>query len=113
VVLTWAAPTEGGRAEVTGYLILRGLDPAGLTDLAEVGLVLSYADSTVEKGKTYYYLVVANSMSGRGEAPTAPVKVKLEEKKEDGPGPDSRMASIAMVASATTIAFWVRRRHRR
>ena len=113
VVLTWAAPSEGGRAAVTGYIVMRGLDPAGLTELAEVRLVLSYTDLTVEKGTTYYYLVVANSTSGRGESPSAPVKVKLEEKKEDGPGTGSGMALAVILASATVMAHWSRRRHRR
>jgi hypothetical protein len=113
VVLTWATPTVGGRAAVTGYIILRGLDPTGLMKIAEVGLVLSYTDATVEKGTTYYYLVVANSTSGHGESPSAPVKVKLEERKEDGPGMGSGMALVVVLASAMVMVHWSKRRHRR
>ncbi len=84
VVLTWLEPSLGGRAPVTGYSVMRGLSPDLLEIIAKVDGVQTYTDTTIEKGKTYYYTVMADSVSGLGDR-TATIKATLKT-EEDGPG---------------------------
>jgi len=79
VELTWSAPIKAGSAPVTGYAILRSTKRGELQLLVEVGLQLNYTDTTIKKGTTYYYAVVANSLMGPGNR-TGELEV------ETGPG---------------------------
>jgi hypothetical protein len=58
VSLTWTASTSSG---ITGYQVSRGTASTGpFTLLATVGgTTLSYMDTTVVSGQTYYYVVAA------------------------------------------------------
>jgi fibronectin type 3 domain-containing protein len=73
VVLTWEAPISSGNAPVTGYLVLRGTSEVALSVIADLGPVLVYIDSDVEKDRTYYYQVVAKSEVGPS-GPTTTIK---------------------------------------
>jgi titin len=95
VVLTWFKPTVAGRATVTGYRLLRGTSPGDLVLLADLGDVQTYTDITVEKGKDYYYVLMANSDAGPGDR-TLVIKADLKVKK-DGPGFDVGIAIGALV----------------
>jgi len=77
VTLTWAAPAGEG-ANVTGYYVMRGPSGDKLVILAEVGDVLTYTDKGVERGRTYYYSVVARSDAGDSD-PAPPVRLKVKE----------------------------------
>jgi hypothetical protein len=66
VKLKWSAPMGQG-ATVTGYIVYRGADPDKLAPIAELGDVREYTDGDVEKGRTYYYRVAANSTVGEGD----------------------------------------------
>jgi len=67
VVLTWQPPAEPRRAPVTGYVLLRGTSPDSLVRMTELGPVLTYTDTTAERGRNYYYAVLAQSAAGEGE----------------------------------------------
>jgi len=77
VTISWAAPA-GDSANVTGYYVMRGPSGDRLVIIAEVGDVLTYTDKGVERGRTYYYSVVARSDAGEGE-PATPVKLTVGE----------------------------------
>src|SRR5437773_306701 len=67
VTLTWSAPNSNGGSPITNYRIYRGTSSNGETLLATIGNVLTYTDTSVTNGVTYYYQVSA--MNGAGEGP--------------------------------------------
>ena len=110
VVLSWFKPSVAGRASVIGYWVLRGTSPDKLELLVDLGDVQTYTDSTVEKGKTYYYVVIANSDAGLGDR-TSVIKADLKAKKE-GPGFDAAIAVGSLVVIGLLACLSARRRHR-
>src|SRR5213080_3617904 len=79
VTLTWSAPNSNGGSPITNYRIYRGTSSNGETLKATIGNVLTYSDTTVTNGVTYYYQVSAVSNVGEGPrsneasaTPTAP-----------------------------------------
>jgi fibronectin type 3 domain-containing protein len=77
VELEWNEPSQASRWPITGYLVLRGSSPDDLKQIADLGNVLTYTDTVTERGKTYYYSVVAKSSLGDGEAADT-IKVSTE-----------------------------------
>src|SRR5437016_9019235 len=67
VTLTWQAPASDGGSPITNYKIYRGTSSNGETLKATIGNVLTYTDTSVTNGVTYYYQVSA--MNGAGEGP--------------------------------------------
>src|SRR5256884_188853 len=67
VTLTWQAPASNGGSPITNYRIYRGTSSNGETLLATIGNVLTYTDTAVTNGVTYYYQVSA--VNGAGEGP--------------------------------------------
>src|SRR5437660_1780729 len=67
VTLTWSAPSSNGGSPITNYRIYRGTSSNGETLLATIGNVLTYTDTAVTNGVTYYYQVSA--VNGAGEGP--------------------------------------------
>src|SRR5205807_2047982 len=59
VTLTWSAPSSNGGSPITNYRIYRGTSSNGETLLATIGNVLTYTDTAVTNGVTYYYQVSA------------------------------------------------------
>jgi fibronectin type 3 domain-containing protein len=96
VSLSWQRPPDGG-SPITNYNIWRGTTPGGETWLDQVPAdVLSYTDSTVTNGQTYYYYVTAVNAEGESDpsnevqatpssAPTVPDAVRNLQ-AEDGDG---------------------------
>jgi fibronectin type 3 domain-containing protein len=66
VVLAWTAPLSDGGATIESYHIYRGTAAEDLAPLADVGVALSYADTAVINGQTYYYCVSASNEVGEG-----------------------------------------------
>lgn len=66
VTLTWATPLDDGAAIITGYVVSRGLTSGNLEEIATLGLVLEYVDSSADNGVTYYYSVAATNEAGVG-----------------------------------------------
>src|SRR5439155_1174291 len=66
VTLTWQAPASDGGSPITNYKIYRGVAPGSETLLTTVGNVLTYTDSAVTNGLTYYYQVSAVNSPGEG-----------------------------------------------
>jgi fibronectin type 3 domain-containing protein len=66
VALTWVASTS----TVSGYRVYRGTTSGGPYTLISSGLVsvLTYTDSTVQAGATYFYVVTAVDSSGNESA---------------------------------------------
>ncbi len=84
ISLSWSEPASNGGSAITGYRVYRGSLSGQLALLASLDDVLSYEDSGLPFGVTYYYQVSAVSAVGEGarsaevqgttslEAPSAP-----------------------------------------
>ena len=81
VVLNWEAPSSNGGCAITNYRIYRSTSPNPTTLLRTVGNVLTYTDSSVTVGTTYYYRVTAVNAEGEGgysnEASAAAIQVNV------------------------------------
>jgi len=67
VDVSWIAPTTDGGSSITNYEIYRGTSPGGEVKVAEVGNApLSFHDTGLTNGTTYYYEVSAKNAIGEG-----------------------------------------------
>jgi fibronectin type 3 domain-containing protein len=66
IVLTWNAPADDGGSAITNYKIYRGTTSGSETYLTTVGNVLTYTDTGLTNGVTYYYQVSAVNSAGEG-----------------------------------------------
>lgn len=67
-VINWQAPNDGG-SPITGYKVYRRTAGTQSAVLATVsGSTLSYTDTQVAAGETYYYKVSAVNANGEGQA---------------------------------------------
>jgi len=66
--LSWISVENNSVSPITGYKIYRGISADSLSLLSQVGVVLSYLDTTVNTSQTYYYKVVAICDLGDGES---------------------------------------------
>lgn len=67
VILTWAAPSSTGGSAISGYKIYRGTSAGAETLVTTVGDVLTWTDSALTNGQSYYYTVSA--INSYGESP--------------------------------------------
>jgi len=66
VVLAWASPASTGGPPVESYKTYRGGTAGGASFLVDAGNVLTYTDTGVTNGLTYYYRVSAVTAAGEG-----------------------------------------------
>jgi len=66
VTLTWSAPLSDGGNPIINYTVYRGLTPGGESYLIKIGNVLTYDDTGLINGRTYYYQVSATNGVGEG-----------------------------------------------
>ncbi len=59
VDLSWMPPMDWIEANLTGYKLYRGTTTSGESFLTELGEVMTYNDTTVKVGRTYYYYLTA------------------------------------------------------
>jgi subtilisin family serine protease len=67
VTLSWTAPADDGGADVTAYEIYRGTSSGSLVRVATVGNVLTYTNTGLTNGVTYWFQVAAVNSAGIGE----------------------------------------------
>lgn len=79
VGLSWSAPSSNGGAAITNYSVFRATSTGAETFLANTGGALTYTDTGVTNGTTYFYKVAAINSAGTGALsnevsakPTAP-----------------------------------------
>jgi fibronectin type 3 domain-containing protein len=84
VHLTWDEPSSDGGSAITNYRIYRGTTSGDLTLLTELGNLLTYNDTTVTNGVTYYYLIT--SVNSIGESPQSSEINALPFKDTDSDG---------------------------
>lgn len=66
VIIDWDAPTSDGGASITNYNLYRGQSAGSETLLITLGNVLTYTDTAVTNGNTYFYQ--ASAVNSVGES---------------------------------------------
>src|SRR5437773_2235747 len=66
VAPAWSSPSSDGGSAITNHKVYRGTISGQLSLLATLPNVLSYTDSAVTNGQTYYYKVTAVNAVGEG-----------------------------------------------
>src|SRR5437867_10968936 len=64
--LQWQAPSSDGGSPITGYAIYRGTSSGGEILLTTLGNVLTYSDTGLTNGLSYFYQVTASNALGEG-----------------------------------------------
>jgi cytochrome c biogenesis protein CcdA/fibronectin type 3 domain-containing protein len=101
VILTWSAPANKGGAAITNYTVYRGTTSGGGTPLTTLDNVLTYTNTGLSNGLTYYYTVSAVNSIGEGtksnEASATPV---------DGSVPSAPIKLIATKGDSLVELEW-------
>ncbi len=66
ITLRWLEPENSGGTSITNYTIYRGTSSGDESILVTIGPNLSFVDSAVIRGPTYYYKVSAVNLVGEG-----------------------------------------------
>lgn len=66
VTLTWMAPSSNGGSSISGYKVYRGTASGSEAILITLGNVLTYVDTGLASGQTYYYKISALNSAGEG-----------------------------------------------
>jgi len=91
ITVSWQPPDDDGGAEVTGYVIFRGLTEIGLITVSTVNGATEFVDGSLTPGLTYHYAIAAVNDAGMGKpshsrstmlpsVPTPPRGLVAEEK---------------------------------
>lgn len=66
VTLAWEAPSSDGGQPAISFRVYRGTSSAAESLLIELGIVLTYTDTGVTNGVTYYYQISCANVIGEG-----------------------------------------------
>ncbi|OLS12234.1 MAG: putative protease [Promethearchaeota archaeon CR_4] len=113
VTLTWQVPVSDGGTAITNYKIYRGTSSGSETLLTTVGTVLTYVDTNVTVGHTYYYKVAA--VNAIGESVQSNEASATVTEGSTGPGVPGfePLTMIATLAGITGLVFVYYRKRRR
>ena len=95
VTLTWSAPASNGGATITDYAVYRSTTSGSETQLMKTGGALTYTDSAVGNGTTYFYKVAAINSAGTGAL--------SNERSATPAGPPSPDFSIGVAPSSRQV----------
>lgn len=93
VTLEWSPPTDDGGSPVTGYKVYRGTTSGQLSELTTLPDVLSFDDTGVTNGVTYYYEVSA--LTSAGEGPPSNEASATPMPGDTVPDPPSDLVAVA------------------
>lgn len=68
VTLDWQPPASDGATGITNYRIYRGTRTGNTHFIYEVGNVLTYTDTALVNGDTYFYTITAVNSQGEGQS---------------------------------------------
>jgi hypothetical protein len=108
--LSWLPPTNDGGRAIIGYKIFRGTDQDNPSIVAAVAdYPRSWTDESVEKGKTYYYWVVAENSVGSSEMSTV-ASATVPREHSSLLLPVSISSALFALVAGGTMLFWRRAR---
>ncbi len=99
IVLTWSAPSNNGGESITGYKVYRGTTSGGETLLITLGNVLTYTNTGLTNGETYYYKVSAVNSVGEGP-------FSNEDSATPATVPNAPQGLVATPGDAQVILTW-------
>jgi large repetitive protein len=99
VTLNWAAPSGNGGASITNYKLYRGTTPGGESYFTTLGNLLTYTNTGLINGQTYYYKVSA--MNGVGEGSQS-----NEASATPGAVPSAPTITSATPGNAKSVLSW-------
>src|SRR5207302_6494038 len=103
VTLTWPPPSSNGGSPITNYRIYRATASGGETLKATIGNVLTYTDTAVSNGVTYYYQVSA--VSNVGEGPRSNEASAPPTETPPPPSPPSAPTNLAATAGNAQVGL--------
>src|SRR5947209_9010117 len=103
VILTWQAPASDGGSPIANYKIYRGTTSGGETLVATIGNQLSYSDTAITNGVTYYYQVSA--VSNVGEGPRSNEASATPTQTPPPPSPPSAPTNLAATAGNAQVGL--------
>jgi fibronectin type 3 domain-containing protein len=100
VILTWDAPTSPGTSAITRYDVFRGASAGsiGTTPIGNVAAgTLTYNDTTVTNGDTYYYVVKA--VNDVGSSPASNTAQATPSQAGTAPGAPTNLNAVGQVGA--------------
>jgi hypothetical protein len=100
VILTWDVPTSPGTSAITRYDVFRGATAGsiGTTPIGNVAAgTLTYNDTTVTNGNTYYYVVKA--VNGVGSGPASNTAQATPSVAGTAPGAPTNLNAVGQVGA--------------
>jgi hypothetical protein len=94
VTLSWSAPSDAGGSAIVNYRIYKAMAPGQETFLTAVSNVLTYTDTAVTAGQTYYYQVAAVNSVGES--------TKSNEASAAPSGPSVKILSVTVETDKPT-----------
>ncbi len=114
VTLAWTAPSNDGGGDISSYKMYRGTSSGGESLIATLGNVLTYTDTGLTNGQTYFYTVRA--VNSAGEGPTSNELSALPSAPLTVPGAPSLTSATAAMPSQARLdrscQRWGQRHHR-
>jgi predicted phage tail protein len=110
VTLTWTAPANDGGSSITDYRVYRSTNETGTYSLIASPTALTYTDTGLTNGQTYWYKVSAVNVAGEG-AQSPAISANIPQPASSGS--DGTMlvlvAVIAIVVVLVATLFVIRK----
>ncbi len=107
IEITWMPSALIGQADITGYVIYKGTSEGLLEELSAVEpTVLSFKDKDVERGRSYWYRIVASSEIGPGEHAKA-IEVKVPTAFETAILNTTTMVALILAGLIAALSVYV------
>jgi len=112
IVLTWSIPTDNGGDNIIEYKIYRGYNPTYPQYMATVpNTAQTWADESVEKGRTCYYWVVAKNSAG--DSSMSEMASAIVPEPSNSWLLPALLSAISIAAASVGALIWRRRAKRR
>ncbi|MCJ2554697.1 MAG: fibronectin type III domain-containing protein [Candidatus Thermoplasmatota archaeon] len=105
VGLTWQAPLSDGGSPLTNYVVYRDTAPGAAVFLANAGTLLTYTDTAVMTGQTYYYQVSAENTVGEGPRSNEAVVMPEVEIEILAPGAGQTISTLGFRLQVSVANF--------
>ncbi len=109
IVLTWQAPTDVGDSPISSYRLYRSTASDGTYSVVGSSTGLTYTDSGLTVGQTYWYKVTAVNAIGEGDQSNAVSALVPPPSSDGGDSTLILVVVVAVVAVIVAILLYQRR----